>query len=270
MGDILSRKPAEMNVFELLQAERNLIYHIQTATGKDELMPLVHEHRAIIRRITDYAIRDSLTHLLNRNGYAALVQGLVDKGLKTNQDFVHLIFDVDNFRKINTKYGHDAGDAILRNLARTIENSLTMPSYHGSYAAILRNENPIRLGGEEIVVLLPAHSTCQGRNRAEELRKKIASDSQKEEQLPSIAVSGGVASLDTILRAYNSADRVPDTKEIAKAIYVFSDYALYFAKEHGKDRVVTFEEALQEPITRRSKRRLRDLTEIAQRYKDTL
>jgi diguanylate cyclase (GGDEF)-like protein len=259
---------SELNIFELLDLEREIVDSIKRAHNRpSECRSLWRTHKQVIQRLTDFAIRDPLTHLLNRNGYQALTEGLIEQSAQRNKNFAHVIFDIDDFRKVNTNYGHDIGDKILQKCAGILLEELRTPSYNNGYAAILRGEHPIRMGGEEIAVLLPNRTTKTGKKAAEHFRRLI--ESSRAERLPMVTVSGGVASFETVMKAYRAHNTHPTDDDIAEALYVFSDYALYHSKDTGKNKITTFEESMKEPISRERKKRLGDLTSLALAYQNS-
>ncbi len=263
VGDSFS----ELNIFQLLDLERETVQKIKKARTHSDRRSLWEQHKQIIHRLTDFAIRDPLTRLLNRNGYQALTEGLIEQCNRENKNFAHIIFDLDDFKKINTNYGHDIGDKILQKSANILLKELRTPPYQNGYAAILRGEHPIRMGGEEIAVLLPDRTTKTGKQGAERLRRLIKSS--REEKLPTVTVSGGIASFDTVIKAYLAHGARPTNDEISDALYVFSDYALYHSKDAGKNRTTTFEEAIKEPVTAEKEKRLGDLVTLALSYQRT-
>ena len=258
---------SKLNVFQLLDLERETVKKIKRAQTHNDMHFLWEQHKQVINRLTDFAIRDPLTKLLNRNGYQALTEGLIERSNQKNKDFAHIIFDIDDFKKINTNYGHDIGDKVLQKCANILLTELRTTSYQKGYAALLRGEHPIRMGGEEIAVLLPNRATKTGKQTAEHIRKCI--DSSREEKLPAVTMSGGIVSFNTVMKAYLAHGARPTDNDIAEALYVFSDYALYHSKDTGKNRVTTFEKAIKEPITSAKEKQLGDLVTLALSYQRT-
>ncbi len=260
-----AKKPLDkLNVFELLDLERKIARKLKKPDSHEN-QNLWTQHRQIIRKLTNFAVKDPLTHLLNRNGYQALLEGLVQKSVRQQRNFSHLLFDIDDFRQVNTNYGHKIGDKILQSAAGVILNQLGTPGYSQSYAALLRAEHPVRMGGEEIAVLLPEKTTKDGMKIAERIRRGI--EKFREEKLPPITISGGVISFDTMIKAYNALNYQPEDYDIEEALYVFCDYALYHSKNTGKNKVTTFEEAIVEPITAEREKKLGRLVDLATSYR---
>jgi diguanylate cyclase len=116
---------------------------------------------------------------------------------------------VDFFKKVNDQFGHHTGDKVLQSLTENISRRLR------------KTDTLFRLGGEEFVILLPqqkAEAACQ---LAEMLRQHIAS--LEEPDLPAFTISFGVTQ-------YQPQD---DEDSILKR----ADYALYQAKDMGRNRV---------------------------------
>jgi diguanylate cyclase (GGDEF)-like protein len=169
---------------------------------------LVESDRAHRRRST----LDPLTGLFNRN---ALDQRLGElDGQQTDEEegasHALLFCDLDNFKRVNDKHGHAAGDAVLQDVAYTMR-------------AVLRAGDSIyRVGGEEILVVLPGATEADAVGIAERLRRAVR------ERRPvgvSVTISVGVAV---------SQSGPFDTDEMIS----LADAALYSAKAAGRDRVV--------------------------------
>jgi diguanylate cyclase (GGDEF)-like protein len=128
------------------------------------------------------------------------------------------MLDVDRFKKFNDMFGHDAGDAVLREL--------------GDYMAkfLRRGDLACRYGGEEFTLILPESSLEDTRRRAEELRTSFQQLSIKHRDivLGKVTLSLGVAAL-------------PDHGTTAVELLAAADGALLRAKEEGRDRVLIAE-----------------------------
>lgn len=146
---------------------------------------------------------DKLTDLLNRRAF--------DKDMLqiSESDTYSLIFiDIDNFRRFNNEFGHKAGDTVLKNVSKTIKNT------------IRSNDRAYRYGGEEIVIFLKDCNKINALTIAENLRKNISEFDNS--PLPSITVSLGVASC-------------PEDGSNSSKIIIASDSALLNAKKSGKN-----------------------------------
>ena len=130
-----------------------------------------------------------------------------------------IYFDVDNFKAFNDVHGHDAGDAVLTQLADVVLDAL---KGWGTFA---------RIGGEEFAVLVPETSAREAAAIADALRKQVAEFAFKHnaKTLPRVTISCGVASTDD--KRTNPHDLLKD-----------ADTALYRAKDLGRDRVCVYGE----------------------------
>ena len=166
-------------------------------------------------QVREKSIRDGLTNLFNRRYFQE--EGLSHEVSRSQRDGAPLgllFIDVDHFKRINDRYGHPAGDQVLRELARRIRFSLR--DVDGLY----------RYGGEEFVALLPGCSADEAAKAAERVRLAVEALRPGEGGLPeSMTVSLGVAGFP---RPFPTAER------LVKA----ADEAVYEAKRLGRNRVV--------------------------------
>jgi diguanylate cyclase (GGDEF)-like protein len=126
---------------------------------------------------------DGLTGLLNRSAIVAEGRASLERCLERGQPFSLLIFDLDHFKRINDRWGHDAGDAVLRHVAQMLRKAVQRPDYLAS-----------RYGGEEFVVALPGATLVQGLETAERLRLALAhSHTRMGDQTIPVTASIGVA-----------------------------------------------------------------------------
>jgi two-component system, cell cycle response regulator len=143
------------------------------------------------------------------------LQTLVDESFSTGKPLSILVLDIDFFKKVNDTYGHDGGDAVLREFA----------------ARLKRNTRSIdltcRLGGEEFVVIMPDTALERGCHIAERLRDCVAAEPFQisSQSRLSVTTSVGLAMLE-------HRDDTPET------IFKRADNALYVAKREGRNRVV--------------------------------
>jgi len=158
----------------------------------------------------DEAILDPLTGLLNRHALLPRFIEISHQARLTHQPVCLVLCDVDNFKDINDRHGHDCGDAVLRDIAYELRKKLR--SFELVY----------RLGGEEFLIVLPGIDLDAGHEVAERLRASIAE--ARPTGIP-ITISLGMSA--------GSGDEV-DYDTLFKA----ADEALYEAKRSGRNRVV--------------------------------
>ena len=125
-----------------------------------------------------------------------------------------LFFDIDHFKRINDTYGHDIGDVVLREVARTIVQSVRI------------GDTVARWGGEEMVVMLLGADKANAKNKAEEIRKKI--EMLHFDSFPDlkVTISIGVAAAEEGIACRELISR--------------ADEAVYKAKDRGRNRVATY------------------------------
>lgn len=166
--------------------------------------------------LRDLAITDSLTGLYNRRFVAESLTREIQRAERLSSTIGLIAIDLDHFKRINDRFGHDGGDAALKAIAAL----LTQNVRGGDIAC--------RLGGEEFAVILPGATAETTERRAEELRAAVQElrIPHANHELPQISISCGVALF-------------PEHATTADALLKAGDLALYRAKEHGRNRVVT-------------------------------
>ena len=169
-----------------------------------------------MRRAQDQASIDPLTTLLNRSFLDHELESLFARCSVRKQDFAVAMLDIDNFKHYNYRNGHVAGDMLLRQLARLVQENVRKESIFG------------RFGGEEFLLILPNSSKAEAESAADNVRKLIADFRFAEagaQPLGCVSVSGGVA-------------ECPLDAQEPSALLKAADEALYAAKESGGSRCV--------------------------------
>jgi diguanylate cyclase (GGDEF)-like protein len=160
------------------------------------------------------SIRDALTGLYNRRYLEEAMQMEERRSQRSGQPFGILMMDLDNFKQLNDRHGHDAGDYVLREFAQVLQRE----TRSGDIAC--------RYGGEEFTVILPGATREASLQRARQLREALAASRfvHLGQDLGQVTVSIGVAAF-------------PDNGREWLAVLQQADQALYRAKEQGRDRV---------------------------------
>lgn len=168
-------------------------------------------------KLIEQARRDKLTGLRNRVAYEESIDEAFSRHSRLGESLALVSLDIDFFKKVNDDNGHDAGDLVLKHVARIME------------ASVRDIDKVFRLGGEEFTLLLPGATAIAARSMGERIRHDIEnSEVAVATRALKITVSLGVALL-----------RVDDTPEtLAKR----ADTALYEAKQRGRNRVVIVED----------------------------
>jgi diguanylate cyclase (GGDEF)-like protein len=161
------------------------------------------------------ATLDALTELYNRRHFIAVVDREIARALRHARPLSLCIIDVDLFKPVNDRFGHAAGDGVLRQLAAVVRR-------------FVRDEDiAARIGGEEFAVLLPEADAEAARGFAERLREAVAETPFELDGQPHrLTISIGIAQVGPA-----RADR-PSLMQAA-------DAALYRAKAEGRNRVRT-------------------------------
>ncbi len=166
-----------------------------------------------LRQTRDQALRaahtDDLTGISNRAHMLQQAGALIAQG----QPLVLVLLDLDHFKGINDRFGHPAGDEVLRDFARQLQ------------ASTRRDDGCGRIGGEEFMMLLPGTDLPQARVVVQRLLEHVrAAHPLAEAPAQGYTTSAGLA----LHRA----------GECTGALYRRADQALYRAKQAGRDRLV--------------------------------
>jgi diguanylate cyclase (GGDEF)-like protein len=158
-------------------------------------------------------IVDGLTQIHNKRALFEALEKELMRARRYERDLSLLMFDIDFFKRINDQYGHLAGDHVLRELARVVQER------------IRREEVFARYGGEEFVILLPETPLQGAAALAENLRARVANHAFvfQGERIP-VTVSIGTALLG-------------ENDKVAADLIQRADEKLYEAKRGGRNRV---------------------------------
>ncbi len=161
------------------------------------------------------SIVDPLTGLFNRRYLETVLERECRRTARANRPLTILLLDVDHFKEVNDSWGHDAGDAVLRELA-----GLLRAHFRGDDIAC-------RYGGEEFVVVLSEATLDSAYLRAEELRQHVhrLAAQHRQQTVGPITVSIGLAAS-------------PEHGTTPEDLIASADRALYEAKSAGRDRTV--------------------------------
>lgn len=162
---------------------------------------------------------DPLTGVGNRRHFDQTLASEVERASRYGQPLSLVLLDIDNFKRINDNWGHEAGDQVLRRVGAMLRKTLRS------------SDSVSRYGGEEFAVLMPGLGRDEARALAERIRGALADLPMG--RLPAITASFGVASL------------APD--ESGESLFARADAALYRAKDGGRDRVVDWDPANPPP-----------------------
>jgi len=209
-GDDYLTKPIDAIV---LNAKLRAMQRI--AEMRTQLQKANHELRMI-------AVKDGLTGISNRRYFDESLVKEVKRTTRSQSPLSLIICDIDYFKPYNDNYGHQAGDACLKYVARTMAKASKRP---GDVVA--------RYGGEEFGIILPETSLSGALAIAETVRVAVddlALTHDYSEAADHITISLGVASI--------QAESGDDVKSVVHSLIKSADGALYEAKELGRNKVV--------------------------------
>jgi len=165
-----------------------------------------------IKRLTSESEHDGLTGCYNRKTVIKKLDEQLENSRRYNTTFSVVMLDIDYFKKVNDTYGHQQGDLVLKEVVKTVENSLRIPDILGRY------------GGEEFLAILSFTDKSSGVVAIDRIRQKISE------------IEWGNKSLEVTVSMGISQWRKSDTEE---TIIERADRALYLAKSSGRNRVVS-------------------------------
>ncbi|MDP2769842.1 MAG: GGDEF domain-containing protein, partial [Giesbergeria sp.] len=206
---------------ELVGATRSMA--LDSRVVRDELTDLrvrTEEKRAEMERlqqeldrVSTQARHDPLTGSLNRKGLDEVIEREIARAQRTETPLCVSLLDVDNFKQINDRLGHESGDAALVHLATVVRE-------------VMRPQDMLaRYGGEEFVVVLPDTALDQGVEAMQRLQRELTTRFfLRNNEKILITFSAGVAQLTS-------------TETATEAIHR-ADQSMYLAKRSGKNRVL--------------------------------
>jgi diguanylate cyclase len=184
---------------------------------QEQLSQYVEALQSKLQSAVNRSLKDPLTGLYNRQGWDQELVNACHTASVTKVPFALALLDIDNFKQVNDKYGHQVGDLILIKVAKEFRESFRSDDYLARY------------GGDEFAFILETPSLEKAQKRLERLCKDLSKPTyqcviDKTEFYLRISLSCGVG-------IYRESD-TPET------LLRRSDQALYLAKQTGKNRVV--------------------------------
>ncbi|NEW95266.1 GGDEF domain-containing protein [Rhodopseudomonas sp. BR0G17] len=209
------------NVWVVLFAVELVLYAIGTVFV---IFMLVSERSVSLHKTA--ASLDPLTGMLNRRGFSEACARMIEREAIAGRPVSALIFDIDHFKSINDRFGHPAGDEVLKLFAAIVTNSLRISDLSG------------RIGGEEFAALLPC-PIDEAVTAADRVREAFQNCGIEVDEAPvattvSIGVAGGPAGVEL------------------EVLLAAADTALYQAKRGGRNRVVA---TVEQPVSLEESRR---------------
>lgn len=163
--------------------------------------------------LREQATKDALTHLWNRSSIFDTLCRELARAARENTPVGVAMVDLDHFKSVNDNYGHFAGDAVLCEAARRMQNAIRQYDSIGRY------------GGEEFLILLPGCDEQTSLNQADRLRKQLASS----------GMSLNETSL-CVTASFGVTCAIPGQSWTPEDLIRKADEALYLAKKLGRNR----------------------------------
>ncbi|QPF82104.1 GGDEF domain-containing protein [Bradyrhizobium genosp. L] len=213
LGDLL--RPHDENFGSSVWVTLFSIELVLYAIGTVFVIFMMVSDRAVAVHKTAASV-DPLSGMLNRRGFSEACARVIEREANAGRPVTVMIFDIDHFKSINDRFGHPAGDEILKLFAAVVVNNLRISDLSG------------RIGGEEFAALLPC-SLEEGVLVAERVREafetsNIVCEEGAVDTTVSIGVAGGPAGTEL------------------EVLLASADTALYQAKRGGRNRVEAAEE----------------------------
>lgn len=165
-----------------------------------------------INQTNNKIYRDSLTNTYNRRYYDEHIFCHSSSDV-INKDFVFILLDLKKFKQINDKYGHSAGDWVLKEVASVLKDS------------IRKQDSVIRMGGDEFLIILNGCDEDQANLKIEKFSERLAAISS--EKYAELEVRGNFG--------YSFTDNFIDSDEFIKEMLDFADYMMYKKKNKNID-----------------------------------
>jgi diguanylate cyclase (GGDEF)-like protein len=209
-------------ILAALLAISALLFWLMTSVAVSESrgaeLAMRNREAALLReKLREQAMRDQLTGLYNRH-YVEEWFGLeLRRAQRHGRPIAAIVLDIDDFKRFNDSFGHEAGDLVLRELAGVLRRFARASDVASRY------------GGEEFLVLLPECPFEAAQRKAEQLREEVARLELRYDDRPlgHVTVSLGVAAF---------PDHAKESAELLRC----ADEALYLAKQTGRNRVVAY------------------------------
>ncbi|HUR29730.1 MAG TPA: diguanylate cyclase [Planctomycetota bacterium] len=216
-ADEYVNKPFNANILlaRVRAGQRMVELRERVESDKQELNRQNAQMQILNRKLSTAAMTDVLTELPNRRHAMRRLDEELSKSRTEQTPLSVILLDIDHFKDVNDRHGHDIGDIVLREVARTLRGCTR------------RNEEVCRLGGEEFLVIVPQTTRDASAHFAERLREAVQDLTIRAgDYAGRVTVSLGVSGLE---------DGAVDVDELIK----IADTRAYLAKASGRNCVVS-------------------------------
>ena len=202
------RVPVRVRVAPIQDVDGQIIGAVETFSNNTDLFTTRHK----MAQLQEVATRDPLTGVGNRLfGDARLQAAFLEYNL-THESFGLLFIDLDNFKRANDTFGHEAGDHLLRMVAVTLSSNLR------------QDDSIIRWGGEEFVIVFPNTALEAASSAAERIRVAVMESIHIPElEGKCLTISGGLA--------------IASNHDTWEALLKRADERVFLAKRNGRNRI---------------------------------
>ena len=217
IGMKLSKITKHVETFRTTEEKRKLQMEIRVGELASKVHQLETESQGLHEQLVEEqknAMQDALTKLPNRLAWNERMEYEFSRWNRYKSALVIVVWDIDDFKKVNDTYGHKAGDKVLTTIATLLNDKIRETDFIA------------RFGGEEFVMLLPETEVAQAQAVVEKLREAVEDcEFHHGEKRVAITVSGGMTQF-----------KKGDTPEGA---FERADQFLYKAKSSGKNRCIS-------------------------------
>lgn len=207
--DYLFKKNIDSHLFI-----RTISYAIERNRIRIKLDLVTQKLKSANTRLKKLILLDPLTELLNRRGLQQVLSREIHWIRRGESDLLAVLIDLDDFKRINDRFGHAVGDIVLKEIARKLKGSLRVTDYVA------------RVGGDEFLTLLPATRLPEGLHVAEKIRLAIC-------EAPITLASGETIKITASIGVVSVFEEIVSIDELLSQTHS----VLHQSKSTGKNRV---------------------------------
>jgi diguanylate cyclase (GGDEF)-like protein len=183
----------------------------------DDLAGITADLLEHVDKYKNEASTDALTRLFNRRSFDNILDKAISLFQENNLHFSLVILDLDDFKKLNDTYGHQAGDEVLRVFGSILQKNMR------------QEDSAFRYGGEEFAIIASGDKADNIKLFIDRIRKQVKDSIIAFEKMQiTFTFSAGIS---CVQKSFSKSDLINA-----------ADEALYYAKKHGKDQVIVYEE----------------------------